>query len=71
MKSDELSKIVWAQSFVDTHITDPPNRESEAYTEQLLAAWTTLSQGVDKLRAENTKLINALAFIDQAAELTR
>jgi ribosomal protein L16 Arg81 hydroxylase len=73
MRSEELSKIVWAQSFVSAHITDPPTKEeaSDEYLEQLLIAWQILSQGVDKLREENTKLINALAFINQAAELTR
>jgi len=68
MTSAELSKIVWAQSFVGVHITDPPEAESEEYREQLLIAWETLSAGVDALRVENTKLLNAMAFINNKAQ---
>jgi hypothetical protein len=71
MTSAELSKIVWAQSFVGVHIEDPPEAESEEYRKQLLAAWDTLNLGVDKLREENTKLINAMAFVNTTIQETQ
>jgi hypothetical protein len=70
MKEHKLSTIVYAQGWLDAHITthnDPFDiTETDEYRQYVQNMWTIVNEGLDQLLRENTSLQHKLMLIDIA-----